>query len=123
MTYRHDLWEIAAEYHGIVTTRQAEDAGVPAVEVRKLAARGALERLGYGVYGTRVSRPISGQSWRPQQQSPAKTPSSKATPCWQCSGWRWSTHPRSTSVRRGDDAASRRVTPSSPSGRTCPKAT
>src|SRR5690242_18558177 len=50
MTYRHDLWEIAAEYHGIVTTRQAEDAGVPAVEVRKLAARGALERLGYGVY-------------------------------------------------------------------------
>ena len=50
MTYRHDLWEIAVEYHGIVTTRQAEDAGVPAVEVRKLAARGALERLGYGVY-------------------------------------------------------------------------
>lgn len=50
MTYRHDLWEIAAERHGIVTTGRAEDAGVPAVEVRKLAARGALERLGYGVY-------------------------------------------------------------------------
>lgn len=50
MTYRQDLWEIAAEHHGIVTTRQAGDAGVPAVEVRKLAARGALERVGYGVY-------------------------------------------------------------------------
>jgi predicted transcriptional regulator of viral defense system len=50
MTYRHDLWEIAAEHHGIVTTRQAEDAGVPAVEVRKLALRNALERAGHGVY-------------------------------------------------------------------------
>lgn len=50
MTYRQDLWEIAAENHGILTTRQADDAGVPAVEVRKLAARGALERVGYGVY-------------------------------------------------------------------------
>ena len=50
MTYRHDLWEIATEHHGIVTTRQADDAGVPPVEVRKLTARGALERLGYGVY-------------------------------------------------------------------------
>lgn len=50
MTYRHDLWGVAAENHGIVTTRVAEDVGVPAVEVRKLAARGALERLGHGVY-------------------------------------------------------------------------
>lgn len=50
MTYRQDLWEIAASQHGIVTTRQADDAGVPAVEVRKLAARGALQRLGRGVY-------------------------------------------------------------------------
>jgi predicted transcriptional regulator of viral defense system len=50
MTYRRDLWEVAAEHHGIVTTRQAEDAGVPGVEVRKLAARGALTRIGHGVY-------------------------------------------------------------------------
>ena len=50
MTYRYDLWEIAAGHHGIVTTRQADDAGVPSVEVRKLAARDALERVGYGVY-------------------------------------------------------------------------
>jgi predicted transcriptional regulator of viral defense system len=50
MTYRQDLWEIAAEHHGIVTTQQAEDAGVPGVEVRKLAGRGALTRIGHGVY-------------------------------------------------------------------------
>jgi hypothetical protein len=50
MTYRHDLWEIAAGNHGIVTTREAFDAGVPAVQLRQLAARGALERLGHGVY-------------------------------------------------------------------------
>lgn len=50
MTYREDLWQIAADRHGIVTTEQASDWGVPAVEVRKLAARGALTRVGRGVY-------------------------------------------------------------------------
>lgn len=50
MGYRHDLWEIAAEQHGVVTIPQAEDAGVPAVEVRKLAHRGALRGYGKGVY-------------------------------------------------------------------------
>ncbi|MBA0045102.1 type IV toxin-antitoxin system AbiEi family antitoxin domain-containing protein [Mycobacteroides sp. LB1] len=50
MTYRHELWRIAAERHGIVTTEQAEDWGVPAVEMRKLATRGALTRVGRGVY-------------------------------------------------------------------------
>jgi predicted transcriptional regulator of viral defense system len=48
--YRHDLWEIAASNHGIVTVAEAEDAGVPAVEVRKLAARGVLRPYGQGVY-------------------------------------------------------------------------
>lgn len=50
MGYRHDLWEIAAEQHGVVTVSDAEDAGVPAVEVRKLAHRGALRAYGKGVY-------------------------------------------------------------------------
>jgi predicted transcriptional regulator of viral defense system len=50
MTYRHDLWEIAAGNHGIVTTRDAEDAGVPTVQMRQLASRGALERVAQGVY-------------------------------------------------------------------------
>lgn len=50
MSYRHDLWEIAAERHGVFTIAEAEDAGVPAVEVRKLAHRGALLAYGKGVY-------------------------------------------------------------------------
>lgn len=50
MGYRRDLWEIAAAHHGVVTVADADDAGIPAVEVRKLAARGALRRYGKGVY-------------------------------------------------------------------------
>lgn len=50
MGYRHDLWEIAAAHHGVVTVAEAEDAGVPAVEVRKLASRGVLRGYGHGVY-------------------------------------------------------------------------
>lgn len=50
MTYRDELWEIAATQHAIVTTRDAEEAGVPAVELRKLACRGALRHLAHGVY-------------------------------------------------------------------------
>lgn len=50
MTYRRDLWEIAAAQHGVVTVADAEEAGVPAVEVRKLAGRGALRGYGQGVY-------------------------------------------------------------------------
>lgn len=50
MGYRHDLWEIAAGQHGVITVPEAEDAGVPAVEVRKLAHRGALRPYGKGVY-------------------------------------------------------------------------
>lgn len=50
MGYRRDLWEVAASHHGVVTVADAEEAGVPAVEVRKLAARGALRGFGQGVY-------------------------------------------------------------------------
>lgn len=50
MSYRRDLWEVAASHHGVVTVDSADDAGVPAVELRKLAARGALRRYGQGVY-------------------------------------------------------------------------
>lgn len=50
MGYRHDLWEIAAARNGVVTVADAEDIGVPAVEVRKLAVRGALRSYGQGVY-------------------------------------------------------------------------
>jgi len=50
MTHRETLRWLAFDHHGIVTTEQAAEVGVPAVEVRKLAARGALTRVGQGVY-------------------------------------------------------------------------
>jgi predicted transcriptional regulator of viral defense system len=53
MGYRRDLWEIAATRNGVVTIAEARDAGVPAVEVRKLATRGALRGCGQGVYAHR----------------------------------------------------------------------
>lgn len=49
-TYRDIVREIALDQYGYVTTRQAADAGVPAVELPKLAARGGLENVAYGLY-------------------------------------------------------------------------
>lgn len=49
-TYRRRLRELAFDSHGVVTTAAAKAVGVPPVEVRKLAARGALTQLGHGVY-------------------------------------------------------------------------
>lgn len=49
-TYRRRLWAVAVGRHGYVTTHDAAELGVPAVELRKLAHRGFLERVGQGVY-------------------------------------------------------------------------
>ena len=49
-TYRELLREIAYGNHGYVTTEDAADVGVPAVELPKLAARGGLVRTGHGLY-------------------------------------------------------------------------
>lgn len=57
MSHRRDLWEVASSHHGVVTIATAQDADVPAVEVRKLAARGALRRYGQGVYVHRDTPP------------------------------------------------------------------
>lgn len=56
MTYSRDLWEIAGYNYGVVTLSDARGMGVPDVEVRKLASRGALTSYGNGVY-THVSVP------------------------------------------------------------------
>lgn len=48
--YRDIVREIALDQYGFVTTKQAADAGVPAVELPKLAARGGLENVAYGIY-------------------------------------------------------------------------
>lgn len=42
--------ERAAEHHGYVTTRDARDLDIDPTQLRLLAARGRLERIGRGVY-------------------------------------------------------------------------
>lgn len=44
------LVERAAERHGYVTTRDARDLGIDPTQLRILAARGRLERVGRGAY-------------------------------------------------------------------------
>ena len=48
--YRDVLRELALDNYGYVTTKDAVGAGVPAVELPKLAARGGLENVAYGLY-------------------------------------------------------------------------
>jgi len=50
MTYRLDLRELALDNYGLVTTGQASEAGMPAVMLRQIAARGGLVRVGHGLY-------------------------------------------------------------------------
>lgn len=49
-TYRRRLYDQALDQYGYVRTQDAEAVGVPPVELRKLAARGGLEHLAYGLY-------------------------------------------------------------------------
>lgn len=49
-TYRKIVREIASDQYGYVTTKQAAAAGVPPAELPKLAARGGLENVAYGIY-------------------------------------------------------------------------
>lgn len=48
--YRGIVREIALDHYGYVTTKEATESGVPAVELPKLAARGGLENVAYGLY-------------------------------------------------------------------------
>lgn len=49
-SYREVVREIALDQYGYVTTEGAVAAGVPAIELPKLAARGGLENIAYGLY-------------------------------------------------------------------------
>ena len=49
-TYRRRLHGAAQDHFGFVTTEMAAELGVPGVELRKLAARGGLTNVAYGVY-------------------------------------------------------------------------
>ena len=48
--YRDIIREIALDHYGYVATRDAAEAGVPPVELPKLAARGGLANVAYGLY-------------------------------------------------------------------------
>lgn len=49
-TYRRRLRNRSLDQYGYVTTRDAEDLGVPPVELRKIAHRGGVEHVAYGLY-------------------------------------------------------------------------
>lgn len=48
--YREIVREIALDHYGYVTTKDAAAAGIPTVELPKLAARGGLVNVAYGLY-------------------------------------------------------------------------
>jgi len=50
MTIMDQVLEIAGDQHGYIATRQATEAGIPPVELRKLAQRGRLDHPAHGVY-------------------------------------------------------------------------
>lgn len=50
MTNQEVLWGLAVEQDGFVTTLDAHDAGIPVVELAKLAHRKKLRRVAQGVY-------------------------------------------------------------------------
>lgn len=60
MTYYDDIYELAVDNHYLITSKEAEKAGVPKVELVKLARRGKLENLSYGLY--RLSRYVPSES-------------------------------------------------------------
>lgn len=49
-TNRRRLFEKALDQYGFVTTRDAAELGVPPVELRKIAHRGGVEHVAYGLY-------------------------------------------------------------------------
>ena len=50
MTARNQLWAVALDQYGYVTTLDAARLGVPVVALRRLAGRGALVQVCQGVY-------------------------------------------------------------------------
>ncbi len=49
-SYRQQLFEVALDQYGYVNTADAHELGIPVVELGKLAHRGRLERVAYGIY-------------------------------------------------------------------------
>ena len=50
MTYRKLIWDHAVGSYGFITTDQAKELGVPPIELAKMAQRGGLTSISYGLY-------------------------------------------------------------------------
>lgn len=49
-SYRQQAWELAMGQYGYISTRDAAQLGIPPVELAKIAARGRLRQVAYGLY-------------------------------------------------------------------------
>ncbi len=49
-TYRRRAWELAIGQYGYVRSADAHQLGIPVVELGKLAARGQIRHVAYGLY-------------------------------------------------------------------------
>ena len=50
MTYYDNIYEIAVDNYYLISTKDAAEAGIPPVELAKLAHRGKLENISRGLY-------------------------------------------------------------------------
>ena len=50
VSYYEQIYDEAIGNNGLITTRQAAELGIPAVELVKLCHRGKLTRIGHGAY-------------------------------------------------------------------------
>ena len=55
-----DIWDYAADHYGVITTQEAAVLGVSKQHLVTMANRGALTRLGHGVY--RVKHHVFGEN-------------------------------------------------------------
>ena len=50
MTYYEDIYEVAADYYGFITSAEAKGLGISDKEMNALTKRGRLVKRGHGVY-------------------------------------------------------------------------
>lgn len=62
MTYYDDIYERAVDDYYLISSAEASEMGIPAIELVKLAKRGKLDHIGHGLY--RLARYIP-TAWDP----------------------------------------------------------
>jgi predicted transcriptional regulator of viral defense system len=61
--YNEIIYEIASDKFGLITSNEAQEAGVSNNELVQYACRGRLERLGYGLYRLTQRTPEANDSY------------------------------------------------------------